>query len=126
MSEIKNAKIESTMLGIEDHGIMTCFLYLDYGGSCQGFGGYGLDSYNESLKRRVGTDYGLEFIKCILDTVGVEKWEDLPGKYIKADADFDRVRGIGNIIKDKWFYPEKDLKLLLKFKESLNILNNAK
>ena len=29
--EIKNAKIESTMLGTEDHGIMTCYLYLDYG-----------------------------------------------------------------------------------------------
>ena len=39
--EIRNAVIQSTMLGYEDHGILTCFLHLDYSGAGQGFGGYG-------------------------------------------------------------------------------------
>ena len=42
MEEIKNAIITGTYLGIEDHGILTFWLYLDYGGSGQGFGGYQL------------------------------------------------------------------------------------
>ena len=33
-----NAKITSTHLGQEDHGIFTAWLQLDYGGSGQGFG----------------------------------------------------------------------------------------
>ena len=32
------AKIESTHLGYEDHGILTAHLYVDYGGSHQGIG----------------------------------------------------------------------------------------
>ena len=40
--EIRNAIIKSTMLGTKDHGIMTCYLYLDYGGEGQAFGGSSL------------------------------------------------------------------------------------
>ena len=29
--EIKNAVIDNTMLGFEDHGILTCYLFLNYG-----------------------------------------------------------------------------------------------
>ncbi len=111
-SEIKNARIESTMLGEEDHGIMTCFLYLDYGGAGQGFGGYGLQRWDKAENRARGTEYGMEFIMRILDVVGVRKWEDLVNQYIRADAEHGKVHGIGNIIEDKWFYPEKDLAYL--------------
>lgn len=34
--ETKNARIESTMLGREDHGILTFMLHLSYGGSGHG------------------------------------------------------------------------------------------
>jgi hypothetical protein len=104
MTEYQNAKITSTMLGVEDHGILTCFLYLDYGGTCQGFGGYGMDAYDG--KRRVGVAYGMEFIAEVLRTVGVGKWEDLPGKHVRAVANHSKVERIGHIIKDVWFDPE--------------------
>ena len=39
-----NAKIKSTKLGYEDHGILTCFLILEQESSSQGFGGYRLDA----------------------------------------------------------------------------------
>lgn len=58
-----NALITETMLGIEDHGIMTCFLYL----------------------KQDGEDYG-------------------------------QIRGIGHITDNKWFYPETEIKKLLKEK----------
>lgn len=110
MSEVetKNARITSTTLGYEDHGILTCMLMLDYGDcGAQGFGGYGLDSYVKDRETRVGTEYGMQFIIEILNTVGVEKWEDLVGKHIRVKADWGKVHAIGNVLSDKWFNPEE-------------------
>lgn len=112
--EIKNARIGSTMLGVEDHGILTAFLYLDYDSSSQGFGGYSLDGFNKELDKRVGSAYGMEFIKRVLNVLEVDNWENLKGKYCRADSEHYKVHGIGHITKDQWFYPEKDLKFLVK------------
>lgn len=112
--ETKNAVIESTSLGGYDGGtsVMTCWLHLSYGGSGQGFGGYGLDEpYGDraGIRNRRGTAYGMEFITRIIATVGVDKWEDLPGKHIRVKAGYDKVIAIGHIIEDRWFEPQKDL-----------------
>lgn len=100
--EIKNAQIKSTMLGVEDHGIMTFYLHLDYGGGGQGAGGYCLDEWSEEQNKRVGAPFGCDLIRSILDIVGVENWEDLPGKYIRAKADQGKVHAIGNMLNDTW------------------------
>lgn len=102
MAEIKNALIESTSLGIEDHGIMTFWLHLAYPSGGQGFGGFALDIWHEQDRRRVGTAFGLEAIMQTLRVVGVEKWEELPGKYIRVDADSSQIHRIGNIMEDDW------------------------
>lgn len=99
MSEIRKAKIESTMLGFEDHGIMTAFLHTMSGSCGQGFGGYSLNG-----------KWGMEFIKAILKTLEVDSWEQLEGKHCRVDVEYNQINGIGHIIKDKWFYPKKDLK----------------
>ena len=111
--QIVNARIERTSLGIEDHGILTAVLGLDYGGVGQGFGGYSLDNWSNEDGRRVGTAYGMEFVSRILKTVGVEKWEDLKGKHIRVDQEHNKIWGIGHIVNDVWFYPEKDLEYLI-------------
>lgn len=103
--ERRNAEIESTMLGFEDHGILTCFLTLNYGGSGQGFGGFVLDSWDEEESRRVGIAYGMESIRQILKVVGVEKWEQLRGQRIRVEMDGSRVHRIGHFLEDKWFDP---------------------
>lgn len=108
--ETKNAKIRSTMLGVEDHGIMTCSISLDYGGMVQGFGGYGFDEPHKTEAEpfgRRGTAYGCEFIRRVLVVVGVDCWEDLKGKHVRAVIDGGLVRKIGHIIEDKWFDPEE-------------------
>lgn len=108
--EIKNALIEGTSLGYEDHGILTCSLHLTYGGSGQSFGGYALDTWRgprNSEGRRVGTAYGTEFIARVLATVGVMSWEHLKGKYVRVDAEFTKIHRIGHIIEDKWFDPDE-------------------
>ncbi len=109
----KNAIIERTMLGIEDHGILTCVLTLDYGGVLQGFGTYELDEYDESKKRRCGTAWGMEFVRRVLETLECESWEELRGKHCRAVADHCKVYRIGHIIKERWFEPEVDLKEFL-------------
>lgn len=113
--QIINAKIQSTMLGIEDHGCMIASIGLDYGGTAQGFGQSVLDaplkdSEGKFLGRR-GTAYGCEWIRRCMEAVGVEKWEDLPGKYVRIERE-DGYQGlavgIGHIVENKWFRP-KDL-----------------
>lgn len=97
---IKNATIRSTMIGLEDHGIPTCLLNLDYGDNgAQSFGGRNL---------RGGKGYGMWTICRILDVLGVDTWENLPGTHLRVDADDDKVHSIGHIIDDDWFKPEEE------------------
>jgi hypothetical protein len=82
--QLELAKVESVDLFIEDHGILTLFVNLDYGGTHQGFGGYSLDGYDETLKRRVGTAGGTDFILRILNMFKVSKLEDIKGRSVYA------------------------------------------
>ena len=98
---VKNAKIERTMLGVEDHGIMSFMLHLDYGGAGQGAGGYALDQYDKERKLRIGWGPGLLLLRTILETVGVESWEKLPGQHIRVRASHSKVHAIGHFLDDK-------------------------
>lgn len=93
--EIKNARIDGTFLGMEDHGIFTCWLYLDYGSSSQGFGGYFLESKPDMIQK-------------ILAVVGVDSWEKLSGKYIRVEYDYQKISRIGHITKDVWYNPSEE------------------
>lgn len=100
--ETKNALIESTMLGKEDHGMMSFFLHLIYGDSGQGAGGIRLDQWNKEKNCNEGTAYGMSLIMRIMEVVGVDKWEDLKGKHIRVKCSWAKVHAIGNLLKDDW------------------------
>lgn len=78
--------IKSTSLGTQDHGIITSMLHVEWTGGGIGVGGYCLDEPRKDAdgKRigRFGTAYGLDHIMRVLETVGVDKWEQLPGKQV--------------------------------------------
>lgn len=114
---IKNAVIEGTRLGTENHGILTFDIILDYGnGGHQGFGGFALDGFDKIKDKRVGSAYGTEAIRRVLEVVGVENWEDLKGKSVRAEAKHDKIKRLGNFLKDDWL----DLsELAEEFKEEL-------
>ena len=95
--EVRNAMIESTLLGKEDYGVFTFMLYLDYGGSGQGAGGYCLSNIKVSSASYVGV-----LVEAILDVVGVAKWEDLPGKHIRVRQSHSKVKAIGHLLEDRW------------------------
>jgi len=94
--ETVNAKIDYTHLGFEDHGIMTFWIGLSWGGGGQGMGGYAIKGWGP----------GLLAIEEILKTVGVEKWEDLPGKLVRAEIGLpgdSEPPIIGHIMENRWF-----------------------
>lgn len=108
--EIHNAIITDTMLGYEDHGILTFTLFIDTNEYQCCIGCYALDIYDREKKCRVPVAKGLDAIKKILEVVGVKKWEDLKGKYIRVKSNGgwgDRVTEIGNLMADKWFNMDK-------------------
>lgn len=102
--KIYNVKIDETFLGREEHGILTCYLYLSGFGFGAVLGGRALDKYDESANRRIATQKGFELIDRILKIVGVQKWEDVAGKYIRVEVpDFGKkITKIGNLIKEDW------------------------
>ena len=103
--EIENAKIEDVSITMADHGCLTFWITLKgngwvtkYGGYAIGHGYLGSETFESSSK-------GLEAMMRIMDTVGVDRWEDLPNHYVRVEYTSLGVpiTKIGNIIKDKWF-----------------------
>ena len=106
-----NAKVESTSLGYEDHGVLTYWLHLDYGGVHQGFGGVALDQYDKEQKHRQHSPVAGLSIEKILKVCGASSWEKIPGTYVRAIKENGLVKGIKHVLKDDIvFYPEKDFK----------------
>lgn len=101
--QVRNAVIEGTQLGFEDHGILTANLQLSYGGSGQSFGGYGFGCTTSELETQDG--FGASFIATVLDMAGVDSWEKLKGRHIRVIQEHTKVWAIGHILENKWFCP---------------------
>lgn len=80
----ENVKIESTMLGIEDHGIFTCLISVSAGSSHYSVGGYALDEHDKNKGYRPCSEKSIAFIRKLLDVVGVYYWEELKGKHMRV------------------------------------------
>lgn len=107
---IENALITNVDLSMADHGCLTLAMTLEgsgwgvvYGGYCLGKGYLGADDDFFD-----GSAAGMEYLMRIMDTVGVEKFQDIKGKYVRVATKGwgDSVKIIGNIINDKWFDTE--------------------
>jgi hypothetical protein len=90
---------------MEDHGCLTFYITLDGGAWGCTYGGYCMGKGYLGAKEFYSTDAGLEILMRIMDTVGVEKWEDLKGKYcrVKTEGWGGTIQAIGNILTNKWF-----------------------
>ena len=107
---IENALIKNVDLSMADHGCLTLAMTLEgggwgvvYGGYCLGKGYLGADDDFFD-----GSAAGMEYLMRIMDTVGVERFQDLKGKYVRVALKCwgSSVKIIGNIIKDQWFDAE--------------------
>jgi hypothetical protein len=105
--EVKNALIKRAEITTEDYGCVTVWLYLDYGGEGQGFGGYSLYLPKGNKYHSIKSFCG-HFIYRVLEIAGVKKWSELEGKTIRVKASNTKVEAIGHILKDDWFCPSED------------------
>lgn len=107
--KIENAIIKSADLSMEDHGCFTLYMELDGAGWGCAYGGFCIGKGYVGAKEFEGTAKGNEYIMRIMDTVGVSRFSDLTGKYLRVVTKGwgSCVKIIGNIIKDQWFDPEE-------------------
>jgi len=110
--EIKNAKITSADICFEDHGFLTIYIGLDYGGSGQSFGGYALGGQKGLKAREQNVNACGMFITRVLEVAGVHRWDQLVGKTVRADCDWGKIHRIGHILDDDWFNPVETFEAL--------------
>lgn len=98
MSEIetKNAVIEDAAISNDDHGLLSAWLTLDYGGCCQAFGGYALYLPASFRHHPHQPNFAGHFIWRVMEVAGVSKWDDLAGKTIRVRASMSKVEAVGH------------------------------
>ena len=104
MNEIENAEIVKATVGMYDYGYMSYMITIKTPGGHQVFGTYDLRFF------------GMEALERILKTVGVDTWDELEGQFIRIDGSHRKIEGIGNIVDDRWYYPEKHAEQIKKKK----------
>lgn len=89
------AKIESTHLGYEDHGIFSLSIGFTFGSSAQGTGHFAICSKDSN---EPWDACGIHLIRAIMDACGVEEWSRLKGRTVYALKDSEdwneMIRGI--------------------------------
>ena len=103
--EIVNALIENVSLSMADHGALCYYLTLKMNGLGCSYGGRVIGKGYLGAKEFQGYEKGTEALMRIMDVVGVHRWEDMKGKYVRVELPGwgGIVDRIGNIIEDKWF-----------------------
>ena len=108
MIETRNAIITSAEITNDDHGVLSAWLYLDYGGAGQGFGGYALYLPKSFKHHNMQMGFAGHFIWRVMEIAEVSKWSELGGKTIRVQCEHSKVHAIGHIVKDDWFNPSED------------------
>lgn len=107
--QIENAIIESADISLSRGFILDCWVFLDYGGSAQGFGGYVLGgTQGKAGEHDKQPNIAAEFICSVLRVAEVENFSDLKGKCVRVrkSGHLGKILAIGHITKDIWFEPE--------------------
>ena len=106
--EIENCKITNVSISMRDYCSLTFWITVEGAGWGCSLGGFKIASGMLGAKPEdfsAETGAGLVAIMRIMDVVGVDRWEDLEGKYcrVKTEGWGGTIHCIGNILKDKWF-----------------------
>jgi hypothetical protein len=109
--EIKNAIITSAHFDTERG--LSAWVNLDYGNSGQGFGGYMLYGPKGWAANKQPGNFAGHFIWRVLEVAGVEDWEKLKGRTVRARIENGLVAALGHIVKDDWFCPKDEFKEII-------------
>jgi hypothetical protein len=108
---IQNAIIASAILTTNERDMLDMWLHLDYGGMSQGFGGWALYLSKTYRNHSLESAAGHHIYRC-MEIAGVDNFNKLQGRSIRVESTGGRITGIGHIIKDDWYRPEEDFKLM--------------
>lgn len=109
---ITNAVITTTSITNDDHGVLSAWIHLDYGGSSQGFGGYSLYLPEIFTHSQNQPNYAGHFIWRVMEMAEVSRWDDLKGKTVRAEIEKGLIVALGHIVKDEWFRIKDEFKQL--------------
>lgn len=102
---IKNGQITDTALVIHDR-VFICELLISGPDEAVTFRGMpiGYIKYNNEYE---GYADGAECMMQLMNTVGVDRWENLKGTFVRyetvSDGHLSHINTIGHIVQDKWF-----------------------
>lgn len=108
--EEKNAIIESFRFDTERG--LSAWVTANYGGACQGFGGYLLYAPKGWSAHNNSGNFCGHFVYRCLQIAGVGDTSEMRGKAIRVRADNGKIQAIGHIINDDWFDPESEFAAL--------------
>ena len=103
--DIENGRITRTTLGIQDHGLLTASIQMEFSGSGQSYVcPYRLDG-EPPKNSTFPENYFANKIRELLDTLGVDSWEKVSGQHVRVvrKDPYDTILMIGHIVKDRWF-----------------------
>lgn len=80
-----------------EHGCLSFWLTLDYGGAGQGFGGYVLYAPEGWRAHGSPVNYAGHFLWRVFEIAGVSDVAQLPGRTIRVKAEHSHVHAIGHI-----------------------------
>lgn len=106
--ETRNAIIQSARLTNDDHGLLSAWLDLDYGGAGQGFGGYSLYLPADFTHSTNQKNYAGHWIWRCMEVADVSEWSNLAGRTVRVRCEHSKVHAIGHIVKDIWFDPSAE------------------
>ena len=103
--KIENAQITGTKISMADLGVLTFDLIVEGNGWGCCVGGYAIGHGFLNSDYWDATGAGLVAMMKIMNVVGVSRWEDLKGKYIRVESEGwgGTITKIGNLLKDEWF-----------------------
>lgn len=103
--KIENAQISKVSISMADHGLLTFTIFVKGHGWCCSLGNYMNGVGHLGAKEWKGNGSAIVAMMKIMDTVGVDKWENLEGKYVRVKSEGwgSTMQCIGNLIEDKWF-----------------------
>lgn len=92
--EWKIAKAGKPTLGWEDHGILTAYVPLDYGGSFQSLGGFCLSWSPPPNHEERYHSKSMEWCARLMKAFGVREWSEIEGCTVFVRADYEHVYGV--------------------------------
>jgi hypothetical protein len=94
MNDKQLARVESTHLGFEDHGVYSVNVAFTGAGWGQGTGHYAITQRGEDGEQHAANGWGVEFIVRMLQACSCSRWEDLPGSVVWIIREAGRIVGV--------------------------------